>query len=55
MYVKKVILKINLKDEFYHTLSGKKVKKKGIYLVMALPKLIDDLHDDHYHVDFGWL
>ncbi|MGY6649512.1 penicillin-insensitive murein endopeptidase [Wenyingzhuangia sp. IMCC45574] len=55
MYVKKVILKINLKDDFYKTKSGKKVKAKGIYLARYLTKTIDNLHDDHYHVDFGFL
>lgn len=50
--VKKVILKINLKDDFFNTEEGKEIKKRGIYFVRYLPKKIDDLHDDHYHVDF---
>jgi len=52
--IKKVILKIDLKDDFYATESGKKVRARGIYFARALPKLVDDLHDDHYHVDFGF-
>ncbi len=55
MYIKKVILKVNLKDEFFKTPSGKKVKAKGIYFVRSLPEIVDDVHDDHYHVDFAWL
>lgn len=55
MYIKKVILKINLKDDFYKTESGKLVKSKGIYFAKVLPKTIDNLHDDHYHIDFGFL
>jgi penicillin-insensitive murein endopeptidase len=55
MYVKKVIFKINLKDDFYRTPSGKKVKAQGIYFARSLPAQIDNLHDDHYHVDFAWL
>jgi penicillin-insensitive murein endopeptidase len=54
MFIKKVILKIDLKDDFYNTPSGKIVKRKGIYFAKALPKTIDDLHDDHYHIDFGF-
>lgn len=54
MYIKKVILKINLKDDFYRTPSGKKVKAKGIYFARSLPSLIDNVHDDHYHIDFAW-
>ena len=55
LYVKKVILKINLKDDLFQTESGKLLKQKGIYFAQALPKTIDNVHDDHYHVDFGWL
>lgn len=55
MYIKKVIFKIDLKDDFFETNSGKIVKRKNIYFARSLPKLIDNLHDDHYHVDFGWL
>jgi len=55
MYIKKVLLKINLKDDFYKTTSGKKVKSKGIYFAKYLPKTIDNMHDDHYHIDFGFL
>ena len=55
MYVKKVIFKINLKDDLFKTKSGKKLKRKKIYFARKLPKIIDNLHDDHYHVDFGFL
>ncbi len=55
MYIKKVLLKINLKDDFYKTPSGKLVKQKRIYFAKYLPPLIDNQHDDHYHIDFGFL
>jgi len=48
----KVILKIDLKDEFYASPSGQKVKVRGIYFAMALPKVVDNMHDDHIHLDF---
>lgn len=54
MFIKKVLLKINLKDDFFKTKSGKKVKEKGIYFAKYLPKFIDDFHDDHYHIDFAF-
>ena len=54
MFIKKVLLKINLKDDFFKTKSGKKVNSKGIYFAKYLPKLIDDAHDDHYHIDFAF-
>jgi len=51
--VKKVIIKIELKDEVYATPSGKKLKAKGIYLVQGLSKMVNALHDEHYHIDFA--
>ena len=51
--VKKVIIKIELKDELYATPSGKKLKAKGIYVVKGLSKMVNDFHDEHYHIDFA--
>ena len=50
--IKIVILKINLKDDFYKTTSGKEVKRRGIYFAQYLQPNVDKMHDDHYHVDF---
>ena len=50
--VKKVIIKTEFKDDLYATKYGKKLKQKGIYVVMALTPKINALHDDHYHIDF---
>lgn len=50
--IKKVILKINLKDNLFSTTTGKILQQKGIYFAKSLPKRIDDVHDDHYHIDF---
>tara|TARA_Y100001978_G_scaffold195284_1_gene203346 strand:+ start:37 stop:765 length:729 start_codon:yes stop_codon:yes gene_type:complete len=50
--ISKVILKIDLKDDFYKTKSGKEVKKRGIYFAKSLPASTDNMHDDHYHIDF---
>lgn len=55
MYIKKVIFKIDLKDDFFKSKAGRKVKKKGIYFAKKLPKNVDNVHDDHYHVDFAFL
>lgn len=54
MYVKKVILKTDLIDDLYKTTFGKQVKRKGIYFPKRLSKTINQLHDDHYHIDFGF-
>ena len=50
--IKKVIIKVELKDELYAGKYGKQLKNSGIYVVRGLTPLINNLHDDHYHVDF---
>jgi penicillin-insensitive murein endopeptidase len=50
--IKKVILETNLKDEIFRSEYGEELKNSNIYFVRALPKMIDELHDDHYHIDF---
>ena len=55
MRIKKVIFKINLKDNLFATPSGKKLKRSGIYFAQSLPKIIDNFHDDHYHIDFEFI
>lgn len=50
--IEKVILKISLKDDLFATPNGKKLKATGVYFATKLTPLIDNLHDDHYHVDF---
>ncbi|MCT4580081.1 MAG: penicillin-insensitive murein endopeptidase [Flavobacteriales bacterium] len=51
--IKKVIIKIEYKDELFATEYGKKLKASGIYVVKGLSKMINALHDEHYHIDFG--
>ena len=50
--ISKVIIKIEFKDELFSSAAGKKLKNSGIYVVQNLSKLINDIHDDHYHIDF---
>lgn len=50
--IKKVILRLELTDEFYATPSGQAVRERGIYLVQNMPYWTNRVHDDHYHVDF---
>jgi penicillin-insensitive murein endopeptidase len=55
MKIQKVIINTDLKDELFDTEHGKKLKNSGIYIVRGLEPLINDLHDDHYHIDFSFL
>lgn len=50
--ISKVIIKIELKDDLYATPNGKKLREKGIYIVQSLTPEVNNVHDDHYHVDF---
>lgn len=50
--IKKVILKLELKDELFATKAGKKIHTKGIYFARSLPDKVNNMHDEHYHVDF---
>ncbi len=53
--ITKVILKLEFKDELFATPHGMLLKNSGIYLASELTSLINGLHDNHYHVDFGLL
>ncbi len=52
MRIAKVILKIEYKDELFATKYGGILKESDIYIVKGLSKLINSLHDEHYHIDF---
>jgi len=47
---------ITIKISNYVKANLEKSKKcRKIYFARKLPKIVDNLHDDHYHVDFGFL
>ncbi len=50
--IKKVILKTEFKKQLFNTSSGNVLRSAGIYFVQKLTPLINELHDDHYHIDF---
>jgi len=50
--IKKVILKIELLDDLFKTESGKILKSKNIYFAKHLTKKVNEIHDDHFHIDF---
>lgn len=52
LQIDKVILKTALKEALFATEYGKKLEAEGIYFATKLTPLINNLHDDHYHVDF---
>lgn len=55
MKVEKVIINLELKDELYFSKYGEELKNSGVYIVKNLTPLINSIHDDHYHIDFGYL
>lgn len=50
--VEKVIIKVELKDELFSGKFGKQLKESGIYVVKSLTPTVNELHDEHYHIDF---
>lgn len=50
--ISKVIIKVEYKDELFATEYGEKLKDSGIYVVRNLTPLINEIHDDHFHIDF---
>jgi penicillin-insensitive murein endopeptidase len=50
--ISKVIFKTELKEELYSSKYGAELKNSGIYITKNLQPIINELHDDHYHVDF---
>jgi len=53
--IRKIILKVELKDELYATAAGKEIQSRGIYIVRSLSDIVNEVHDDHYHIDFEFL
>ena len=51
--IKKVIINTDLKPELFKGSFGQRLQSSGIYIVQSLKPLINSLHDDHYHIDFG--
>jgi penicillin-insensitive murein DD-endopeptidase len=52
--IEKVIFKTALHEKLFSTEYGKKIKGK-IYFARKLTPLLNKIHDDHYHVDFGFV
>ena len=50
--IEKVIIKVEFKEKLFEGIHGKKLKESGIYIVKSLTTKINELHDDHYHIDF---
>ena len=53
MKVSKVIIKIEYKPYLFATEYGKLLKKSGIYVVQSLTPAVNQLHDEHFHIDFS--
>jgi penicillin-insensitive murein endopeptidase len=50
--IKRVIFKMELKDELFSTEGGKRLASKGITFAQGLSRMVNNAHDDHYHVNF---
>jgi penicillin-insensitive murein endopeptidase len=50
--ITKVIFNTDLRDELFATTHGQLFATNGPYITRNLEPVINDLHDDHFHVDF---
>lgn len=55
MRIDKVIFNTYLLNELFATPMGQKLRRSGIYFAQSLRPIINELHDDHYHVDYDFL
>ena len=50
--IAKVIIKVEYKPHLFATTNGKKLRNSGIYVVRSLTPAVNQLHDEHFHIDF---
>lgn len=55
MRIRKIIFRVDLLDELYATPAGQEILERDIFMVPRLPKMVNRVHDDHYHVDFEFV
>ncbi|MBB6462179.1 hypothetical protein [Flammeovirga kamogawensis] len=51
--IKQVIIKIEFKEKLFSTPSGRKLLSRGVYFANKLPSEVNEMHDEHYHIDFN--
>lgn len=50
--IEKIIFMLELKDELFATEYGRKLQSEGVYFAQNLPSIVNQVHDDHFHIDF---
>ena len=55
MRIRKILLNTNLHDELFATPSGKLLAERHLNFIPRLSNLVNNVHDDHYHVDFEFI
>lgn len=50
--IRKILFHTDLHDNLFNTPSGKILAERGINFIPRLNNLVNNFHDDHYHVDF---
>lgn len=52
LHIRKILFRSSLQDNLYSTPSGRILKERDINIIPYLSDVVDQFHDDHYHVDF---
>ena len=50
--IRKILIKTELIDELFATPAGREIKRRNIFIPTRLPYIVNEVHDDHYHIDF---
>lgn len=50
--IRKILIKTQLIDELYATTAGQEIQRRRIFIPTRLPHIVNQVHDDHYHIDF---
>ncbi len=52
LHIRKILFHTDLHDNLFSTPSGQLLQQKDIGFIPHLSNLVNNFHDDHYHIDF---
>lgn len=50
--IRKILFNTSMHDELFGTRAGKILQERDLRFIPHLTDLVNDFHDDHYHIDF---
>jgi penicillin-insensitive murein endopeptidase len=53
--IRKILFHTDLHDNLFSTPAGQELARRELRFIPRLSELVNRFHDDHYHVDFGFV